>query len=550
MHQISIQGLSQFPKLVTTEFSEKSNSQFPWKIKLYNSDGGFKKFWILGQDNCPIERINFELNEHICGAGNINFIFLDFPIFANDYIEIYYEDSLKYRAYIENTVDPKGGKIKLVSYAEKLKEILYTGSFTNKTISEIFQTIIQDKDENTLVTWNSNFINTGSTDTYTLNYSGYEYPRKIFDELVKKLNDRYWAIRPDNIFSVYTPDTEINYQFFQHDSPFCEEITVTKNYKDIKNTRFQVFKKQSGSGETARIGQVGYDAAGGDYPILSLEILTGKKEKKFNISEVITADATALAIAYAQLTALSIPETIKCKNIDITQYFPNIGEKIKIQDKTELVLRTIIDCDSIDYWQGAGTVSLDEDDYKEGDGSITFTNSVSSIDYWYDFRRHERWYYPQKLGFMIKSDYAGDYLECSVGRYLNGACGVSTCSVGTCSIGLSEVSDYLWETTYRINIFTGALWQWFDVDMSNDFRYFGIRFREAPPASTTVNLDKISLYLFHRNEYTANVVKAKFKIDAKGSECDLELNNYDIFANDEIFEIERQIEKLEAIQQQ
>lgn len=543
INQIGLQPLGATHELLDVSFLVPSTTAYNWRVILFHSDGGFHADWQLGQDDCPIVKLDFELNEYLCGAGSIEFSYLDFPIHADDYVEIYYQNFLKYRAIVENSVDPKGGKVKLIPYSQRLKELLYNGSFSAKTLSEIFQTIIEAKQSDTDIVWNSTFIDTGSVDTFSPDYLGYEYPKKIFDELIEKADDRYWGIRPDNYFTIYPFSTTADYNFFQDETPVCAKVTVSKDYKNIKATRYQVFKKTSGSGESTRIGEVGY---GGSYPVLDIETLVRKKEQKFTVSELILDNSEALGIAYSYLTAQTIPVSVKLADVNLEVYFPQIGDMITVQDLEEKVLRNIIDCETTTNWTGA---TLDTADYTEGSSSITFSGSASPTDIVYDFGKIERWYHPEKIGFMIKGTYAGDYLEASVASYRNGGYGAGTYGANEYGTGQSEANDYLWETTYIINIFTGGLWQWFEAAMTSNFRYFGIRFRSTPTAASTINIDEISLFLFHRNTYTQNVVQAKFQITEKGENVDVSLNEYDLQANDEIFAIERQLEKLEAVQQ-
>jgi len=80
------------------------------------------------------------------GAGSFELNYLDFPIHAGDYLEIYFKGTLKYRALVDTSVDPKGGKIKLVPYSQQFQELLINDTFTTQTIEQIFQTIIEEID--------------------------------------------------------------------------------------------------------------------------------------------------------------------------------------------------------------------------------------------------------------------------------------------------------------------------------------------------------------------------------------------------------------------
>lgn len=546
MQILSVQALSEYPPLLQTEFAVPSDSQFPWKIILRSSDTGLKKMWIIGQDSCPITKLEFELNEYLCGAGTIELSYLNFPFHANDILDAYFENDRKYRAYIQNTIDPKGGKIKLKPYKDKFNIIFYNGNLTaaDHTIEEIFEHVIEATDDDTTIVWNSDFIDTGDTSVYRPDYRLFEFPKKIFDDYIKKCDDRRWGVRPDNIFTVYHPSTTVDHVFFQDDNPVCTKIKNNKNYDKIKKTRSQVFRKTAAPADEqdsmTRAGEVGYGAG---YAVIELETIVGKKEGKFIASEVLQNNTEALVMAYAELTALSLPESIVCEDVDLTQYFPVIGERLTIQDIEDLILRIIIDCDSITDWNGA---TAETTDYKEGSGSIKFTGTGSPTEMIYDFGRIEHWYNPEKLGFMIKATRAGEYLECSTGEVKRSA-GLSIAGIGTAGRGDTSLTG-LGDTLYKIQIHNNNLWQWFDVDFISNFRYFGINFHDTV-ASTTVIIDQISLYLYDRSVYTANVRKAKFTIESKGTKCNMTLNNYDDQLNDEYFDWIRKVEKLEAIAQ-
>jgi hypothetical protein len=499
---------------------------YDWQIRLYYKDGGLKKEWDIGQDQTSINKINFELNKHICGAGSINFAFLDFPIDVDDYIEFYYQGELKYRALVDVTPDVKGGDVKLIPYSTRLNELFDNSTFTSKTVSEIIQTVIENNEADTGIEWNSSYIDTGSSSTYSKDYSGYEIIKKIIDENIKSLDDREYGVNPNNIFTIYQPSTTVDKIIFYGDDPAYTEIEFKQDLRKIKATRYQVFKKVAASGETTRIGQVGY---GGSYPTLSIENNVRKKIKKYTVSEKITDDSEALEIAYANLQANAISsEVIKVKELDISKYFPVIGERLTIQDSPEYINYTIIECDSLTDddnsilgtgdWTGA---TLDTTDFTDGTGSVKFTSGT--MDYTFD--QAIRIFGDEKISWMMKGTVSGDYITLNI--YSN--------------TGL--------EKTQKINISTGQVWEYKQVDITGITDILKVEFTYNTVTTSTVNIDRIQLFGLYRFEYTANVVQASISITNQGTRCTLTLDDYDIFANDENFENERNIEKLEAISQ-
>ena len=81
-----------------------------WSIFLYHKSGGLKKFWYLGQDNCPISNLVFETNLMGCGSGTITFSKLPIAIDADDF----FMEVLDNRGYEGKDFDEliaKAGKI-------------------------------------------------------------------------------------------------------------------------------------------------------------------------------------------------------------------------------------------------------------------------------------------------------------------------------------------------------------------------------------------------------------------------------------------------------
>jgi hypothetical protein len=545
VHIISRQGISEY---IQSDFIDnRPELTLKWAVSWYHSSGGLKKKWFMGEDGCPIESIEFEMNERLCGAGKITLAYVDFPIDADDYVIVSHNGIKRYRALVVNTADPKGGEIELMPFSIRFQELLYNGSFTTETVAEIFQTIVEDKFDDTGIVYNSVYIDTGSTEPVPIEYE-YEACSKIFKDLMKRLDDRYWGVDVNNILHIYADNTEIDQYLYQTDNPIMTEIEVDKDYDDIKVTRYQVYKKSGTSGQTARVGQVGY---GGSYPILAIEKILRMKEDKIPVSEVLS-DAEALDYAYAKLQAeTQIPLSINMSNLDLSRYYPQVRHLVKCQDRTETILRTIIDCESTTGWSGDVTISLDTDDYCEGSGSISceFTGAVHNISY--DLSELKHWKNIQKIGFMMKADYAGDYLE------LFAYSGESP-TIDSMTNTIDSYTNYIdvigstYDFTQTFHIPTGAVWTYYEFDVSEypAFRFVGIRCIDSPPASSTINIDRIQIYDDYRTEYEANVREVKFIIDSGGGKCEAVLNKVNSGANDLLFALDEKIKRIEAVNQQ
>lgn len=547
MYRIGSQGLAQTFVLDSEIFNPLPAGG--WEVAIFHQTGGVKKRIYITQGNSPLTSFSFEYNEKLMGAGSLEFGFLDFPLDADDYVVISYNNVVRYRAIVETIADPKGGKVKLVPYHQRLGELLINDTYTTKTPKEIVQDVIETTSDDSQILYIDSLVDMDITDTFSPDYSGYEKGKKVIDEQVKKEDDRFWGVNSSNLFKVYQPDTVTSQTFFYNNNPAYTNIKVTDNYEKVKATRYQVFKKDTATGgDTERIGQVGY---GSGYPVLDIESFVRKKEEKFTVSELITSDSDALDLAYENLQVQAVvPRNIKINNFDIDRWFPEIGAKIKVQDKRETILRTIINCDSLTLddttlfnegsWDGA---TLDSSLFVAGNNSIQF----SSGEIVYNFGKKIKWKDMQKIGFMIYGTVSGTFLEMSVGETRDGW-GIGTWGTGAWGIN-PDTADDLWNTTYPVTVSTSGLWSYveFDISDTQEFQFFGIRFTDSTVSD--INIDRIQLYLDHQSIYEQNVKKVNFAVSANDTKVDVELQEYDLQANDILFTFNKEIDKLKAISQ-
>lgn len=550
-YEIGRQGLSE--AILETAEHLQVEYQFPWMINWYYKDGGRKDTFYLGMENSPIAKIDFELNKHLLGAGTCEFASIPIPVDAGDYLDIYYKNNIIYRGYVNNYVDLKGGKLKLKPKSERLSKLIINKSYTTQTIASMLQDIIEEVQSDSGITWLDALVNTGESTTYSFDFN-YESAKKAIDDLVSKLDDREHGVTVGDIFTVYTPDTSSNIILTQSSTPMYSKASRKINYDNVKNTRYQVFKKDN-AGDVVRVGEVGY---GGSYPILDIETTIGeKREEKYVSSIEGISDADVLAMAYADLQAKSIlPEVINIDSVDLDAYYqeygktPDISEYLKVLDDREKVLSTIINCDSATNWTNA---TLETDDFVEGSGSIKLSgyDPTSSAGY-YDFSEIYRYHKPEYMLIMLKSVETGSVLE----------------------FGYSNTIGTLWDDVQVIYINESNKWQTFRYDFSDSItmRYLGFRYSDTismdtryynnmgiigmsegfvdTPANKFVYIDRIQLCLYARNEYTGDIVQQKYIINKNGHDLKLTLADYDTGANDELNKLQKKLAITESIQQQ
>lgn len=517
-------------------------SKYKWNIKLYHRSGGIKKDYLFGQNETALSYFEFELNKSGCGSGKLSLAYIDFPIDADDYVEIYYNSIKKYRGFVDVTPSIHGGDIELVPQWKRFEELVYNGSFTGKTASEILQTVIQAVDDDSLITWNAAYIDTGSTATFTVTYS-YETVKKIIEDIISRLNDRYWGVTVDNIFYVRELESTLDKDLFYSSEVAYSDIEYEIDYSGIKATRSQVLKKVSGSGETTRIGEVGY---GGSYPVLPIENLFRMKVDKITVPEVLS-DAEALDYAYALLQSYKAIETTTVKNVILDRYFPAIGKLIRTQDKEEKQLTTVVACDSITGWTGA---TLDTSDYVEGTGSVYFNGVASGDGMEYNFNHQKRYTGLSKIGFMIKSAESGRKLSVKITsgtNYTNYGYSNGTYSGGVYSDGedIAETEQAETSVINTIYIPSANVWHYIEFEVEDPIVSIEFYFNSAPTASCKVNVDRIQVFRPFKKQYEDNIVQANFAVSKSGETVSMKLNSYDPKANDKIFDLEAKIKILE-----
>lgn len=516
---------------------------YPWNIKYYHKSGGLKKDWVYGQSDCPITNFNFELNLKGCGFAEINLAYIDFPIDAFDFIDVYYEGTKLYHGFVERTPDPKGGRIEILPRSTRFSELLYDGAFSSTAFDTILQTVVEAVEADSEIDYNALYIDTGSSDTYTIEYV-YEKVDKIINDLIARLNDRYWGVNENNIFYVEEYGSSVASTVFYLDNPYYSGIDIEYDYSGIQATRFQVYKKTAGSGDTSYIGQVGY---GGSYPVLAVETLFRKIEDTITISEVL-GSTEALDYAYAKLQTYNLNRTITINNCQKEYFDPTIGSLINVQDSEETILTTVIDCESTTGWSAAA--ALDTSNYVEGAASIYFDATAVDDYIEYNFGKQKRYLMPEKIGFMIWCEEAGRklYIKITYGtNYNNYGYGSGYYSEGAYSAGDTD-GDETTETYTENSIYIAAaeVWYYRDYEMSLPIASIRWYWSEAPTGTVQTNIDRVQILRPFRNQYEANVVQKNYDVSQSGTNLTVKLDSYDPKLNDTFFELEKKVNILES----
>jgi len=548
-------GVTPLGSRITTGSASASSLIYyrKWQVRILHKSGGLKKVWNIGEDNCYIYNLSFENNKFGCGSGIIKFGKLDFPIDADDKVEIYYNGDLKYQGLVDITPDPKGGECLLIPIWKRTEEILYSGVFAAKTVFEILETIFSDISAYSKILWNAVLVDTDSSTTYNRSYN-YDSVRKIIDDLVGGcLTNKYWGVNGDGYFYVKNLETTVTTKLYYSDTPAYSAIKVEQDYSGITATRYQVYKKNYNAAGTVRAGEVGY---GGSYPILSIENLIRRKEEKYTVPDLKDAthaidDADALALAYTKLQLQEIITNITIYNVDLTKYEPEIGKLISVQDNEDVIQNTIDTCDSLDTWHGA---TLDTTYHVEGTASVTMTDDKLGAEMICDFKRQLYLNHVEKVGLMIMSSQSGSFMSLKIYTGTDFVIGgYGSADYGYLGYGATDSSKTAQVqaktiTTKAIIIAAADVWYFMDYPCGNYITYLKFEFTSAPPASTKINIDRIQLFQIYRNIYEDNVIQINYNISPKSESVTVALKSTKALGNRILTEYAKRLHDLENTQ--
>jgi len=159
----------------------------------------------------------------------------------------------------------------------------------------------------------------------------------------------------------------------------------------------------------------------------------------------------------------------------------------------------------------------------------------------------KRWYKIKKIGFWINSDVVGSHIEFSIANYVSGY-SRGRYSLGNYSIGeaTKTVKQFDTDYTHSVYIQTPNTWKFvsFDVDIDN----FSHLFFRTSDTTAKIFIDNISLFQYHQESYDFNVKEFKYNI---GSDLiDIIAGQFDENINDEFFQLQNDVKKLQESFQQ
>ena len=534
--------------LATKEGAGSSTTVTPsiwvrWQIYWYHRSGGLKRLINVGQENSYLTHFSFESNLKGCGAATISFGYIDFPIDADDLVQIYFNGTLKYTGVVEVIPDPKGGDVQLIPIWQRFQERIFNGTETTKSVFTILKDVITGITIPN-ISWNDAYVDTGSAATYTATYA-YQPMYKIIDDLVTgKLTNRYWGVTETGIFYVRAFEASVTAKLYYNENPAYSDIEVTTDSSGIDATRYQVYIKQAGAGST-RTGQVGYGSGHGPYPI---ESVYREKEGKLTVPDGLTSGD---AISYAEALILSYQylQSIQVKNVVLDLYQPAIGKLITVQDHDEYILNTINSCDNTTGWNNA---TLDTTNFVEGTGSVSFT--CAKVGDLMELNLGQQAYVNNlmRVGFMIRSA-SSSGLFLSVKMYFGYSLIANSYGVGTYGSGAWGIGDGTGNSsieyvlTNTINLASAAVWYYNDFPANQPITRIQFVCTSTPDQSTVINIDRIQFFQTYATVYTQNIEQINYDITPANESVTMALKTYDRPAYKQLKIFQDQINALTAI---
>ncbi|MCP4336467.1 MAG: hypothetical protein GY679_01290 [Mycoplasma sp.] len=447
-------------------------------FQIYGRDGGLKKVWYYNQDSdSPAMSLKIEVTKNGSGSGTLKLAYLDFPIFVEDIIVVFIGGEIFYKGFFENDVDVSEPTGKISPVSKRLKEILYTGTFTLDDPRDILESVITATASETGISWNNAKVDfEDALDPVTIEYQA-ESVYSIVDEMVDRGFNKFWGVDTEDDFFVEEAQTTIPTQtLYLGENPKYGGIKVKEDYGKIKMTEAAVYAKRTVtiSGEevtqTELIGTVG---TGGAYPVLDLRKKFRKIQGKLTAPEVLTSDTAVLNWAYGRLTEREaiVRKTITLKDYDIVNYPLSVGDTIKVEDKDKLTILDLDVTESLLNWSGV-TLSV---------GGGRFSNDAISVTSgYYDLKDCTKWYRQESIGFFMKG-----LTDQVVNIYLSENPTPTTSEKTTIVLRTTGTYGY-----YSINL-----------NRFQEFRYIIFDVQTGPD----IIVDSISTFCYHRLQHTEQV---------------------------------------------
>jgi len=533
----------------STPESTKPLSENRYRIEILAKDEGFIRSYNLGADSgIPIKSLDFTLTRNGCGISKVNFATIDFPLQALNLIRVYRDGERIYSGFFKDIPHLSGGTASVSPFLSRLSDTKYNGSFVAQTIAYILETMITANVDKTQILWNASSVDTGSVATKTITYD-YKTAKDIIEDFIKDLNNRYYGVDADNFFYIKQYETDITQYFFKDDESYFIDFDAKEQNSGIKYTRLQVYQKNAGAGTESRLGQVGYDAPGGSYPIVTrLEDKVGIIEDKITVPEGLVL-ADALDYAYYKITSQSTTQNINIKGIDDSKYNLKIGQKARIYEFEEIQFNIIIGCDALNDLSGSwrGMVALDSTYKYRGDYSIKYDSSNPYCYYQFDGLR--KWKSPYKIGFMFYCNKSNQLFEIclanssSLGGYSSKSASTDGGYSRRTDLGGTELFDPSY--TYRFSTQSNG-WFFIDFDITkDDFDVIGIRKVYGVTAGTILYIDTIGLYQYTRNYYDGNIIQIDYQISKDKTNINAVIGELERPMTENELRLESKVDRLE-----
>jgi hypothetical protein len=540
MYRISESRISESDIFISS--TDLPISRYPWRIDLFPQG----KSWNIDAQNVPIQSFSFSLAEKGCMDAKIKFATIDFPVYYGNEISIYYQGEKRYMGYISTLPDPTGDTINISPYSKRLDEIRFNTTWVDKTFLEMLEDTIVSHTTETGIYYNpSMVISYNTTQVYgttgkSIQYK-YEKISKLIDDYYDKVDDIYWGVQENSFLYLKKRNANIDYYLYGGSNQSFQELKPKKDYAKIKETRYDVFQKSTITNESEYIATIPDGSS--NYPYSNNEAVVGVKYNNLTAPQGLNS-TECKDYAFAKITAQQAPENTKIKGLDIRRYDLRIGQRIKVYSETERQLYDLVSCDSTTKWWG--DVSIDNNDFLEGSGSIVFGSSAMV---YYDFGEVQHWLNIEKIIFMIKAESIGSLSAFSFGTNYSGY-GLGLYGIGLYGMSTTVIEEIFATTQIeKLSIPTVNNWCLIQLPVTRDFRYLG--FVSDSTNYSSIHIDDIKLYGYFNKAYEGNVIKLSYDINPENEYLyDVEIGDEDQKANDLLFEMQKKIDLLESQNQE
>jgi hypothetical protein len=502
-------------RFVTFSVQDIKVDKTPITFKILHKEGGLTKLWHYNSDyEVCFKQIKMELNAYGCGAASIEFAYLDIPIEHDDIFEFWYDEKCIYKGFIENDIDFSNPKADVSPFTKRLKEILFTGTYTAGTNPLIvLQDVIDSAENDSGIKWNAEKINLGSPNTLELKEYKSETSSSIIDDVVATCENRYWGVDTSNELYIAVQNTSVVTKcYFNTDQALYKSITPKKDTSKIEATEYDVWKNIS-SVETS-IGKVG-NKDNTSYPQTNLSKIIRRKAAKLTVNENFST-VEGLDYAYAKLLSeLKEVLTIEVKKVDYYRARPKVMDYIIIEDSYNDSFDNIINEDTV------------FENINEIDGyyQLFYNNTTSKI---YQAESNLSFFQAKKIGFFLKTNYAAEDI---------------TKNPPIISIGFAKINDNLDTISYtKIGIRQSGVWEYYEIPYTSSFAY--VIFKNTDSISN-VYMKNLQILCTKKNQYKSNISKISITIDKLGLNCDFSCGRIVDEINDDLFALNKKIEIFE-----